>query len=385
MYAGKSHSASGARFRSKGFTLVELLVVIAIIGILIAMLLPAVQAAREAARRAQCVNNLRQIGTALQNHHSTYNCFPPGVPSCTAENWNTGGTQAGAYCQGPNWACNILSEMGEDQMYQNVFACMEVQFNAADDTEHWGDQQSPSNPSLNVGATTPSFYLCPSADVMREDLDAWQLEGISKGNYAACYGSDTYVWSAKPHQANPATAGVFGVVMLDKWSRRVAAQTENESTMKGVWKMGHNQGVSMADIKDGASNTLAVSEVIGWDNSSDARGVWVLSTMGASAFSARTPPNAGPSNTGGLTPAQYNDKIAMCDSSIPTSHPMYCNQNHQTDGNIWAAARSSHSGGVNGLMADSSVHFFSNAVELPVWKALATRMNASNEVAPVIE
>jgi prepilin-type N-terminal cleavage/methylation domain-containing protein len=331
-----------------GFTLVELLVVIAIIGVLIALLLPAVQAAREAARRGQCMNNLKQIGLALHSHHSAHKTFPPGVPTCTVRDWKAGGTQVGAVCVGPNWATNILTGLEQQVLVQYVEACLETQPSACDDCEHERG---------NVGRTTPSAYLCPSADPMTFLFSSGSvsLEALSKGNYAANFGADNYISYQTPH-----LAGAFGVAVLSK-TDQVRQSEGGDPTKLGSWKFGRNIGNSTGDFKDGTSNTLAVSEVLGFDSERDGRGVWVWSGMGASTFTTKTPPNS-----------TEPDKIPACAGNlIPGGDPLACTQ-HTLTGDNWAAARSRHTGGVNAIMADGGGRFFSNAIDRTVWTALGS-------------
>jgi prepilin-type N-terminal cleavage/methylation domain-containing protein len=367
-------------WRRCGFTLVELLVVITIIGILIALMLPAVQAVREVARRAQCSNNLNQIGVALQNHMSAHGCFPPGVPSCTQDDklWVTGGTSAGAYCQGPNWCTNILDEMEQPDLYQYVERCMESQRSAADDLEHEGSQSDPYAAG-NVGTWTPSCYICPSADRMSLGdalgpvSNDWGLDPWSaKGNYAACWGSGTY----EECRTKPMMRGAFSVVQLNGWKTKCPPpQSEGMPGMLGKWKLGHNEGTRESDIRDGMANTMAVSEVLGYRSSNDGRGAWVTNVPGGSLFMARTLPNA-------RNGTADNDATSFCEPAIPTDDPLRCTQN-RSDGNMWAAARAQHRGGVNVLMCDRSVRFVVDTVNLTVWQAWATRYG--DEVVDMVE
>ena len=114
-----------------GFTLVELLVVIAIIGVLVALLLPAVQAARESARRGQCGKNLKEIALGCTAYESTHRTLPPGLPNCTdpssnpaTGNWVKVGDVAQAYCQGPNWLSSILPHLEDRVSFENLEKCM---------------------------------------------------------------------------------------------------------------------------------------------------------------------------------------------------------------------------------------------------------------------
>ena len=341
------------------FTLVELLVVIAIIGILIALLLPAVQAAREAARRAQCANNLKQLGTAMHNHHSRYNSFPPGIPSCTLRNWIQGGTQVGAYCQGPNWAMNLLPELEQQKLWDYVRDGMEHQACAVDDLEHEAGA---------MGTFVPNVFKCPSAPEMKKPLNTYGHDlgdfggGLAKANYATCFGSGYYLDKANgsgPWVYNQETEGAFGVVMLKNWEKVV--QSEHHRTMFGAWKMGNDQGTRMRDISDGTAHTLMISEVVGYDSAVDARAVWIVPAMGSSCFSAMYPPNSSTS-----------DRIAMCEPRIPYGSKMRCTT-WRSDGRNYASARSSHPGVVEAVFCDGSVDAISDDVDPYVWNAMGSR------------
>jgi prepilin-type N-terminal cleavage/methylation domain-containing protein/prepilin-type processing-associated H-X9-DG protein len=159
----------------RAFTLIELLVVISIIGLLIAMLLPAVQAAREAARRAQCIGNLKQIGLALQNYHSSHQAFPPGYVS----SFDAAGNDTGP---GWGWAALLLSQMEQKPLF--------------DATNFNTPIEAPSNQTSRL--TLIGGFLCPSDSVqpswlatMRDALGV-PTQGICQlatANYVGVYGT----------------------------------------------------------------------------------------------------------------------------------------------------------------------------------------------------
>ena len=330
---------------------------IAIIGILVALLLPAIQAAREAARRTECTNHLKQIGVALHNHLSAHVSFPPGLPNGAVKSnqWIQGGSQAGAVCQGPNWLANILDTMEDTQVFSFLLTCMDQNYNFCDDCEH--NEAVLSSPA-NFGPTVMPYMLCPSADRCNTLLANYELNRLSKGNYAACWGAEDYL-----SFQDPLKAGVFGVVDM---GRNVFS--DHDPNCLGRWKTGWGKGVKPKDITDGLSKTMMCSEVIGYDTRFDDRGVWTSNAMGSSVYVAKQTPNS-----------TENDNIPMCDLSIAAGDIMHCTQN-QTDGHVWAAARSKHPGGVCALYADGSVHFDVDAIDSAAWIALSTR--SAGDVSP---
>ncbi|MEX2356949.1 MAG: DUF1559 domain-containing protein [Pirellulaceae bacterium] len=208
--------------RAFGFTLVELLVVIAIIGVLVALLLPAVQQAREAARRSQCVNNLKQIGIALHNHHDTYNEMPSGVkfpPESYAPAWPNGST----FVPGWGWSAMILPFMEQ----QSLFDTLRISE---------GIQMDEVTPALNVYL---SGYACPSDNADKIIRHNWTF---NNSNVAVDHGRMNYVAMAATRvndfrHANNRTGG---------------------NMPRGAFSI--NLPLGFNRITDGLSNTIAVSE-----------------------------------------------------------------------------------------------------------------------------
>jgi prepilin-type N-terminal cleavage/methylation domain-containing protein len=358
---------SPKRPAAAAFTLVELLVVITIIGVLIALLLPAVQSAREAGRRIQCANNMRQLGLALGTHVEINGAFPPGASLCSnpERSWCSSGTAFCVRCQGPNWNHYLLSSLDLSDLWWQVVALEDGYDNGPDELE-WGVDADHSGPSTqNIEP-----FLCPSS-VRRDpsqDLtdNAWDCEGpylMARSNYAACWGAGTYL--NKTHSdGTPAPSlldGLFGVTFIPGWN------TTYRGLATGPWKIAPGSGVRPAAVRDGLSNTLAVSEVCFINSKAEGRGSWAINMPGAASFMAKTRPNAEGSNS----TFDAFDKVPMCDPTIPPSDPMHCTQD-RSDANIWAAARSRHPGGVNAVKADGAAGFVSNSIDIDVWQAMAT-------------
>ncbi|BBO32806.1 DUF1559 domain-containing protein [Lacipirellula parvula] len=309
----------------RAFTLVELLVVIAIIGVLVALLLPAVQAAREAARRSQCVNNMKQIGLAMQMHHDAKGALPGGAISC---------------CSG-TWANFILP-----YLEQGSFAAI------------W-EKNSSGKPGLytstnnlkNFMQNRIGLYTCPS-DTPNSAMQAVTVP-IPNHNYAANYGNTTY--AQNDYQNVTFKGAPFGNIEKITYSPGVNPYFDYFDSYKRPYR-----GVaSFQEITDGLSNTLLVSEII-QGAEGDFRGR-IIGFADGGAFTGWLAPNSS-------LPDAPKGAVVDCSKLQPDSVPCV-NAPGGGDDTSHLGSRSRHPGGVNSAFADGSVSFFADSTDIEAWRA----------------
>jgi len=309
--------------KTRAFTLVELLVVIAIIGILIALLLPAVQAAREAARRTQCTNHLKQIGLAMHNYVDANNARLP---------YGAVGAVYGT------WALFILPYIEQEALYSRFVIGNPY------------SQDGPDGVPILRGVRI-SYFTCPTDTPQTSSFSSFEHH-----NYSVCYGS-TGIYDLDTTNATGWIPKIDDVL-----NPGAAFCAQNDANRYKVC-------MPLGSISDGTSNTLLTAEVIQgyWAGTgyNDLRGlIW---WGGASGFSAYMAPNTAEpdyfsDHFGGdtsLNKKKYNITTTMAVDGASGKGQVI-------------AARSKHTGGVNVGLADGSIQFVSDTVNLDAWRAAAT-------------
>jgi prepilin-type N-terminal cleavage/methylation domain-containing protein/prepilin-type processing-associated H-X9-DG protein len=311
---------------ARAFTLVELMVVIAIIGILVALLLPAIQAARESARRAQCLNNLKQLSIGAHNYHDVHKHLMAGAYSCC---WGT-------------WLFDMLPFIEETQLYSHV--------NTKDRFILNSDGSYASKYNLVITMSRLAAMTCPS-DEPQTISDGTQ---ITYHNYVGNFGNTNHLGIDIPGLAGKKP-------ILFQGAPLPATEWKAENVPPDKIKL-----TTFAQITDGLSKTLLFSETVeGRSGASfDLRGFswW---GWGAGFESSLTPNTNSPDRM---------QSISYCNAQDPANPPCV---GHSIPFNVMRAApRSRHPGGVNVVMCDGSTRFVTDDVDEDAWLAAGSTQGA---------
>lgn len=306
-----------------GFTLVELLVVIAIIGVMVGLLLPAVQAARESARRMSCSNNLKQLGLAMLTYENTYKTLPPGG----IHNRDGLGAASNSTSWGPSWGVLILPFIEQAAIH---------------DLYNFNMQRSRENPAaVSVKIAT---LRCPSDEGLINFDGAGSGTQFARGNYAV-------------------NSGAGNAFSTGDWALKQA---------RGPFSFG-GPASSLASILDGTSNVIFLSELIIANRNTDVRGAWAYPVgvyfCGGSRFNNPPSPQVFLTPNGNALDDTKRDRNSFCSSIFADDRNLRCLAPDPTN-RAYQTARSRHPGGVQVCRGDGSVAFVSNSINATTWLRL---------------
>lgn len=313
---------------AKGFTLVELLVVIAIIGILIALLLPAIQAAREAARRMSCVSNIRQVAMACHNYLSTHGEFPPGYGFQNVYGGSTGGGSEWPWC------VRILPYLEQNNIYDQIDYTQNTGYDA------W---TGPYKEVMeHIAEASYPMFRCPSDPLALEPFEATTHTGQQR-------------------HARINYAGNFGWGNLEAGSQNV---DEIGVRLHGVFR--YNQSAKISHITDGTSSTLLLMELTA--GHSETIRATITYDEGPVCMVNYPPNDETLDITRWCDERDGQDGEKTCRYRAGISHGGILVQQDM----VIHTSRSHHPGGVNVALVDASARFVDDSVDPDVWRAAGT-------------
>ncbi len=355
------------RSRRSGFTLVELLVVIAIIGVMVGLLLPAVQAAREAARRMSCSNNMKQLGLGLHNYHAAFNSFPAGVRGGNA---GGGGTNES---YGLSFFYGILPFIEQNALYEKMVSVGTGPSTGGDMPGWTGGSAAGSAALINRAAVNNvviSSFICPSCPMPPlKDIGSCQA---TLPSYVGIQGGVDEDNITPATAASPPAPG--GAGDTDRFQNKRQRSGSFYATGVGIQSSGGvlvgNEYLTFKHITDGTSNLIVLGEVGDWMKDANQNLVdlrvnhgWLFGT-GHGGKIETWYYDGGPNDVRQFNLTSIRYPIGTRDTALAGTGVNYGPNNPLV---------SAHTGGVQVTLADGSVRFLTNSTDLPLLKRLATR------------